>query len=196
DGEILLKGPGVFTEYYKNPTATRHAFTADGWFCSGDIGELDEDGYLRITDRKKNIIVTAGGKNVAPAHIENLLMHSPLISQAMVHGDKRKYLVALITLDPETIQIWADEQGKGAMSYEELSGDTAVHPLVQAIVDEANQYLARYEQIKYFRILPEEVSVENDMLTPTLKLKRRVVEEKYEDWLDGMYDAAVKPPAS
>lgn len=187
DGEILLKGPGVFTEYYKEPEATRDAFTADGWFQSGDIGELDEDGYLRITDRKKNIIVTAGGKNIAPANIENLIMNHPLISQVMVHGDRRKYLVALLTLDPEALQVWADEHGKGASSYTELTQDEAVVALVQGIVDETNQTLARYEQIKYFHILPEEMSVDNGLLTPTLKLKRREVETKYGDWLDRMY---------
>lgn len=187
DGEILLKGPGVFTEYYKDAAATKAAFTEDGWFQTGDIGELDADGYLRITDRKKNIIVTAGGKNVAPANIENLIMNHPLISQVMVHGDKRKYLVALLTLDPEALQVWADEQGKGALSYPELTQDEAVLALVQGIVDKANQSLARYEQIKYFRILPEEMSVDNEMLTPTLKLKRRIVERKYGDWLEQMY---------
>jgi long-chain acyl-CoA synthetase len=187
DGEILLKGPGVFTEYYKDPVATREAFTDDGWFRTGDIGELDTDGYLRITDRKKNIIVTAGGKNVAPANIENLLMAHPLISQVMVHGDKRNYLVALITLDPEAVLAWASEQGKGGLAYGELMEDGETAVLVQGIIDKANQSLARYEQIKYFRILPEEASVENGLLTPTLKLKRRAVEEKYAAWLDEMY---------
>jgi long-chain acyl-CoA synthetase len=187
DGEILLKGPGVFTEYYKDPAATRAAFTEDGWFRSGDLGELDADGFLRITDRKKNLIVTAGGKNVAPANIENLLLAHPLISQAMVHGDKRNYLVALITLDPEVILAWANEQGKGGLAYGELTEEAEVVALVQNIVDKANQSLARYEQIKYFRILPEEASVENGLLTPTLKLKRRTVEDKYAARLDEMY---------
>lgn len=187
DGEILLKGPGIFTEYYKDPAATHEAFTDDGWFRSGDIGELDADGYLRITDRKKNIIVTAGGKNIAPANIENLLMHSPLISQAMVHGDKRNYLVALLTLDTEAIMAWANEHHEGTLSYEELTRDSQVAALVQGIVDKANESLARYEQIKYFRILPEDVSVDNGLLTPSYKLKRRAVEEKYGGWLDGMY---------
>lgn len=188
DGEILLKGPGVFTEYYKEAAATRDAFTADGWFRSGDIGELDADGYLRITDRKKNMIVTAGGKNVAPANVENLLIASPLISQAVVHGERRKYLVALLTLDPEAILAWANDHGKGALTYEQLTRDAEIITLVQSMVDRANESLARYEQIKYFRILPEEMSVENDLLTPTLKLKRRAVEEKYGAWLDEMYE--------
>jgi long-chain acyl-CoA synthetase len=187
DGEILLQGPGVFTEYYKDPAATREVFTADGWFRTGDIGELDADGYLRITDRKKNIIVTAGGKNIAPANIENLLMAHPLISQAMVHGDRRNYLVALLTLDPEAVLAWATEHGKGTVAYEELTRDTAVTALVQTIIDKTNASLARYEQIKYFRILPEEATVDNGLLTPTLKLKRRELETRYGEWLDGMY---------
>ncbi len=187
DGEILLQGPGVFTEYYKDPAATRDAFTADGWFQTGDIGELDADGYLRITDRKKNIIVTAGGKNIAPANIEHVLMAHPLVSQVLVHGDRRNYLVALITLDPDALLNWANAHHKGSLSYEELTQDGEVTAVVQSIVDKANGSLARYEQIKYFRILPEEVSVENGLLTPTLKLKRRSVEERYGDWLDGMY---------
>jgi len=187
DGEILLKGPGVFTEYYKDPAATRDAFTADGWFCTGDIGELDADGYLRITDRKKNIIVTAGGKNIAPANIENVLAAHPLISQVLVYGDRRKYLVALITLEPDALLAWANDHHKGAMRYEELTQDSDVVALVQELVNKANGSLARYEQIKYFRILPEEVSVENGLLTPTLKLKRRVMETRYEEWLDEMY---------
>ncbi len=187
DGEILLQGPGVFTEYYKDPTATRDAFTADGWFLTGDIGELDADGYLRITDRKKNIIVTAGGKNIAPANIENLLMAHPLISQVLVHGDRRNYLVALITLDPDALLAWANDHHKGSLPYEELTQDAEVVTLVQSLVDKANSSLARYEQIKYFRILPEEVSVENGLLTPTLKLKRREMETRYGEWLDEMY---------
>lgn len=190
DGEILLKGPGIFSDYYQDAAATRHAFTADGWFCTGDIGELDEDGYLRITDRKKNMIVTAGGKNVAPANVENLLLVNPLISQAMVHGDRRKYLVALLTLDPEAILAWANEQDQGARAYEELIQDEAVLALVQTAVDKANASLARYEQIKYFRILPEEMSVANGLLTPSLKLKRREVETRYQAWLNGMYGEA------
>ncbi len=187
DGEILLKGPGVFTEYYKDPAATRDAFTADGWFQTGDIGELDADGYLRITDRKKNIIVTAGGKNIAPANIENLLMAHPLISQVMVHGDRRNYLVALLTLDPDALLAWANDHHKGSLSYEQLTQDAEVAALVQSLVDKANTSLARYEQIKYFRILPEEVSVENGLLTPTLKLKRREMEARYGGWLEEMY---------
>ncbi|HUM71992.1 MAG TPA: AMP-binding protein, partial [Chloroflexota bacterium] len=171
----------------KDPAATRDAFTEDGWFQTGDIGELDADGYLRITDRKKNIIVTAGGKNIAPANIEHLLMHHPLISQVLVHGDRRNYLVALITLDPDALLNWANDHHKGSLAYEELTRDADVAALVQGIVDQANAFLARYEQIKYFRILPEEVSVENGLLTPTLKLKRREMETRYGEWLDGMY---------
>lgn len=187
DGEILAKGPGVFNEYYKNPQATRAAFTEDGWFYTGDIGELDEEGFLRITDRKKNLIITAAGKNIAPANIENLIMNDPHISQVMVHGDKRKHLVALMTLDEEAITNWAQAQQKGHLSLSELSQDQEVNQLVADAVEQANQELASYETIKYFRILPEELSVSSETLTPTLKLKRRVVEKKYKHLLDEMY---------
>jgi long-chain acyl-CoA synthetase len=187
DGEILLKGPGVFREYYKDAEATREAFTEDGWFRSGDIGELDEEGFLRVTDRSKNLIITSGGKNIAPANIENLMMSNPYLSQVMVHGDRRKYLVALITLDEEAIRTWADERGKGDLSYEALAQDDEVQQMVAAAVDRCNQALAPFEQIRYFRLLPEELSVETDLITPTLKVKRHVVEEKYGDLLEEMY---------
>jgi len=187
DGEILLKGPGVFSEYYKDPEATRLAFTDDGWFKSGDIGELDEEGFLRITDRKKNLIITAGGKNIAPANIENLMMGDPYIGQMMVCGDKRKYLVALVTLDEDAIKEWANRHGKGNLSYTALTEDEEVRGFVGAAVEKGNQSLARFEQIKYFRILPEPLDVASGLITPTLKLKRRIVEERYGHLLEEMY---------
>lgn len=188
DGEILLKGPGVFTEYYKNPEATREAIDPEGWFHSGDIGAFDEAGFLRITDRKKNLIITSGGKNIAPANIENLIMGSdPYISQAMVYGDRQKYLVALITLDEMALKQWAAGHGKGHLSFAQLTQDAEVVAMVQKTINKANQALAQYETVKYFRILPEEVTVENGMLTPTLKLKRREVVAKYEGLIQEMY---------
>jgi long-chain acyl-CoA synthetase len=188
DGEILLKGPGVFTEYYKNPEATREAIDPEGWFHSGDIGAFDEAGFLRITDRKKNLIITSGGKNIAPANIENLIMGSdPYISQAMVYGDRQKYLVALITLDEMALKQWAAGHGKGHLSFTQLTQDAEVVAMVQKTINKANQSLAQYETVKYFRILPEEVTVENGMLTPTLKLKRREVVAKYEGLIQEMY---------
>lgn len=187
DGEILLKGPGVFSEYYKDPEATRQAFTEDGWFKSGDIGVMDEAGFLRITDRKKNLIITAGGKNVAPANIENLMMGDPYIGQVMVCGDRRKYLVALVTLDEDAIKAWANRHGKEQLSYTALTEDEEVQKLVSAAIDRGNQSLARFEQIKYFRILPEPLDVASGLITPTLKLKRRIVEERYGHMLEEMY---------
>ncbi|MEZ4512460.1 MAG: long-chain fatty acid--CoA ligase [Chloroflexota bacterium] len=187
DGEILLKGPGVFGEYYKNPEATAAAFTEDGWFRSGDIGELDGDGFLRITDRKKNLLITAAGKNIAPAPIENQLMNSPFVSQALVLGDRRKYLVALLTLDGEAMGQWCEQQGKGALSLAEMAADGDVQALVGGVVAEVNGRLASYETIKQFRILPEEFSVANGTLTPSLKLIRKPVEQKYQHLLDEMY---------
>lgn len=187
DGEILLKGPGVFGEYYKDAEATAAAFTEDGWFRSGDIGELDGDGFLRITDRKKNLLITAAGKNIAPAPIENQIMNSPFVSQALVLGDRRKYLVALLTLDGEAMGQWCEQQGKGALSLAEMAADGDVQGLIGGVVAEVNGRLASYETIKQFRILPEEFSVANGTLTPSLKLIRKPVEQKYQHLLDEMY---------
>jgi len=186
DGEILIRGMGVFEGYYKNTTATKQVMRDDGWFHSGDIGEVDYEGFLRITDRKKDIIVTAGGKNVAPQNIENLLKHNRYVSQAMVHGDQRAYLVALITLDKEQIDIWANQLG-GDKDVRTSSEDHQLIQLIDQVVQETNKRLARYENVRKFRILQEDFTIENGMLTPTMKVKRRVVEEKYKDLLDRMY---------
>lgn len=192
DGEILMKGPYVFREYFKEPEATREAFDDEGWLHSGDIGELDGDGFLRITDRKKDLIITAGGKNVAPQNVENMIKTEPWISQVLVHGDRRKYLVALITLDEEEIDKWAGSHQKGDFSMKTLARDEDVHRMVADIIDSKNKELARYETIKKFRILPEDFTVENEMLTPTMKLKRRVIEKKYQQILDEMYEEMSK----
>ena len=162
DGEILIKGPTVFAGYYKDEEATRAVLPGDGWLHTGDVGEIDEDGFLTVTDRKKDIIVTAGGKNVAPQNIENLLKGIPWVSQALVVGDRRPYLVALITLDP-------DEVAK-------LDGKQDAEALVTEAVERVNEDLAHFEQIRRFEILPRDFSPEENEITPTLKLKRRVVE--------------------
>jgi long-chain acyl-CoA synthetase len=188
DGEILIRGPGNFREYYKDPAATAEAFTEDGFFKSGDIGELDARGFLRITDRKKNIIVTAGGKNIAPQNIENLIKTDPRISQVMVYGDRRPYLVALVTLDEEEMAAWAAAHGRTGASLAELAADPRVESLVQDIVTQKNATLARYETVKKLRVLPEDFTVDNDMLTPTLKLKRRAILAKYGHLIEQMYD--------
>jgi long-chain acyl-CoA synthetase len=185
DGEVLLRGDNVFREYWNNPEATAEALV-DGWLHTGDLGELDDDGYLTITGRKKDIIITAGGKNLTPANIENDLKQSPFISQAVMHGDRRPYPVALITLDLEEILPWAAEQGLPS-DAEQLATADQVVALVQAEVDRANTNYAQVEQIKRFAILTRDLSIEDGELTPTLKVKRTVVNERYAEVLDSLY---------
>jgi len=186
DGEILIRGGNVFVGYLKNPEATAEAMK-DGWFHSGDVGELDEDGFLRITDRKKDLIITAGGKNIAPQNIENLIKTDRFISQVMVYGDRMPYCVALITLDPEEMRRWATEQGIDFLSPGELVENPEVVKLVRGIVDSKNQQLPRFEQIKKFRVLPEDFSQDTGELTPTLKVKRKFTSQKYWNLIEEMY---------
>ena len=185
DGEILIKGGGVMKEYYGDPAATAEVLR-DGWLYTGDIGEIDEAGCLRITDRKKDIIVTAGGKNVAPQNLENDLKGDPLISQVVVHGDKRKFLSALVTLNPENVKKWAEENGVTAPA-ERLHEDPRVRARIQQTVDALNGRQASYSTIKKFAILPRELTQEAGEITPTLKVKRKVVSERYRGILDGFY---------
>ncbi|PZF80406.1 AMP-dependent synthetase/ligase [Jiangella anatolica] len=188
DGEILLKGPGIMRGYHKLPDVTAEVLDADGWFATGDIGEV-ADGYLRVTDRKKDLIKTSGGKYVAPQEIEIIFKAvSPHASQIVVHGDGRNYCVALITLDPEAIADWAEHHELGGRSYEELTRAPEVRALVQSQVDQLNARLERWETIKKFEILPADMSVEGGDITPSLKVKRKAVEKKYMDVLDSMYD--------
>ncbi len=188
DGEILIKGPGVMRGYHNMPEATEQALK-DGWFATGDIGELDEQGYLRITDRKKDLIKTSGGKYVAPQKVEGVLKTAcPYISQLLVYGDGRKYATALITLDPEAIEGWAKEQGLSYSSDEELAGSQEVHDLIEGFVKQSNEQLERWETIKKFEILRAELSVEEGEVTPSLKVRRKTVEKKYADLLNSMYD--------
>ncbi len=185
DGEILIRGDNIFREYWNNPEATAETLV-DGWLHTGDIGEFDDDGYLKITGRKKDIIITAGGKNLTPANIENDLKQSPFISQAVMHGDRRPYPVALITLDTEEILPWAAEQGLPE-DVEQLVATDQVVALVQSEVDRANANYAQVEQIKRFAILARDLSIEDGELTPTLKVKRTVVGERYAEVLDSLY---------
>ena len=186
DGEILMKGPNVFKEYWRNPEATAETFDADGWLQTGDLGSIDEDGYLKITGRKKDIIITAGGKNLTPANIENDLKQSRFISQAVMYGDRKPFPVALITLDPEEILPWAKENG-----LPEDLGQLAQHEEVQALVqkelDRANANYARVEQIKKFAILDRDLSIEDGELTPTLKVKRNVITDRYGELFESLY---------
>jgi long-chain acyl-CoA synthetase len=172
DGELLIRSQTVFAGYYKDEAATREVLDEDGWLRSGDVGSIDEDGFITITDRKKDILITAGGKNVAPANLENALKTAPLVSQALVLGDRRPYVAALITVDPAVADGLAPEE---------------VEQRVQTVVDEVNGELSRFEQIKRFRVLPRDFSAEEDEVTPTLKLKRRVVAEHFAREIEDLY---------
>ncbi len=187
DGEILVRGPNVFLGYYKDPVATAESVDPDGWLHTGDVGEFDADGYLRITDRKKDIIVTAGGKNVAPQNLEGLLKGYPGIGQVVVVGDQRKYLVALVTLDPTTVDQLCEEAGIPPAPVKELADNDAVRPIIQSYFDKLNQGVASYEKIKRFAVLPGEFTVDAGEITPTLKLKRRVIQRKYASFVESMY---------
>jgi long-chain acyl-CoA synthetase len=187
DGEIMLKGGNIFSGYWRNDAATADALEPDGWFHSGDLGELDENGFLSITGRKKEIIVTAAGKNVAPAVLEDRLRAGPLISQVMVIGDAQPFISALITLDEEALPAWAEANGKESADVADLKDDPDLIAAVQADVDEANKAVSRAESIRTFRILPEDLTVEGGELTPTLKVKRQIVEKKYEGVISDIY---------
>jgi long-chain acyl-CoA synthetase len=184
DGEVLVKGPNVFQGYYKNEDGTRDALE-DGWLHTGDLGRLDEDGFLFITGRKKDIIITAGGKNITPANLENHLKESPWISQAIVIGDRRPYLIALITIDAEMAPAFAQQHG---LEIEDVTTSDEMRAEVQKVVDQVNSLVGPVEQIKRFEILPQDLSQETGELTPTLKVKRNVVWEKYADVIDAVYD--------
>lgn len=184
DGEILAKGPNVVSGYLNRPDATAEAWDSEGWFHTGDIGEFDEDGHLRITDRKKDLIKTSGGKYVAPQKIEALLKTKPILSEAVVIGDNRKYCVALVTLDKEKLAAWAQRTGNAPDPKSE-----AVQKEVQSYLDDINKGLASFESIKYFRIAPEEFTVENGLLTASLKVKRKEVSKRFKDLIDSMFPA-------
>ncbi|NJD62352.1 MAG: long-chain fatty acid--CoA ligase, partial [Deltaproteobacteria bacterium] len=188
DGEILIRGPHVFKEYYRDPVATREAIDPEGWLHSGDIGAVDAEGFLRITDRKKDIIVTSGGKNVAPQNIENLLKTDKMISQAFVYGDRKKYLTALLTLSAEEIAKWAAGSGIDGREPAALARDPRVEAMMRARVDALNRSLAPFEQIKKFVLIGTDFSQETGELTPTLKVKRKVVIQKYGMLLDALYE--------
>jgi long-chain acyl-CoA synthetase len=183
DDEILVKGPNVFLGYYKEPAATAEALT-DGWLHSGDLGRIDEDGFLHITGRKKDILITAGGKNIAPKNIEAALKLHPLVGEAVVIGDRKKFLTALLSLNPETASEWANERGA---PLEALHANSALRAALQAHIDEVNRELARVEQVKKFTVVKRPFSIEGGVLTPTLKVKRAKVNEHYADDIEAMY---------
>lgn len=187
DGEILVKGPSIFMGYFRDEAATQEAFK-DGYFCTGDIGTIDENGYLKILDRKKDLIITAGGKHVAPQYIENLFAGERVISRVLVYGDRRKYITALITLAPDALEAFAKTHDISYKSADEL----VHHPLVREEVDDTvkhvNERLASFEQIKKYIILDQDFTIENNELTPTMKMRRKIITEKYKHVLDGLYD--------
>jgi long-chain acyl-CoA synthetase len=188
DGEILLKGPGIMAGYHNLPEESAESVDGDGWLHTGDIGNLDERGYLRITDRKKDLFKTSNGKHVAPSAIESIFLGlCPYASHLIVHGQGRSFVSALVTLDPDAMAGWAAENAMGAMAYTELVSSPAAREMVQGYVDELNAKLNRWETIKKFVILPRDLSVEEGDLTPSMKLKRKVVADKYKNDLDSLY---------
>lgn len=186
DGEILIRGANVMKGYFREPDATREQVGEDGWLHTGDVGSIEDEGFLRITDRKKDLIVTSGGKNVAPQMIENHLRQEPLISQAMVWGDRSSHLVALLTLDPDEARRWAEKEGVRWERPEEASSDPRLIAHIRQRIRERNRDLAAFEAVRDFRILPEDFSTRTGELTSSLKLKRRIVRERYGELLEEM----------
>jgi long-chain acyl-CoA synthetase len=187
DGEILVRGPQVMKGYYKLPEATREAIDEEGWFYTGDIGELDEDGFLRITDRKKDIIVTAGGKNVAPQPIENRLKKNRFFDQPVLVGDRERFITLLLVPDFEALEAWAKENGVSFSEVRELLSDEGVQSFLKEEMDRELSDLARYEQPKKLVLLDEPFTIEDGSLTPTQKVKRRVVQERHRQLLEEVY---------
>jgi long-chain acyl-CoA synthetase len=187
DGEILARGHNVMSGYWNAATATADVIDADGWLHTGDIGEI-VDGFLRITDRKKDLIITAGGKNIAPQKIESRLMAHTGLGQAMVLGDRRPFLVALITLDETAMMAISDREGLGCRNYADLVRHPRIRRLIQDAVDRVNADLASYETVKKFAIPPADFSEMGGELTPTLKVRRRIVAAKYADLVESLYE--------
>ena len=185
DGEVLIAGPHVFSGYWNNDAATNDAIR-DGWFHTGDIGALDDEGFLRITGRKKEIIVTAGGKNVAPAVLEDRLRAHPLVSQCVVVGDAQPFIAVMVTIDPDEFVRWKGQHDKQGEIHE-LVDDVHLREEIQAAIQEANNAVSKAEAIKEFRILPADFTIEGGEITPTLKVKRNVVHDKYSHVLADIY---------
>ncbi len=195
DGEILIRGSNVFKGYFNDPEATAESFDGE-WFHTGDIGLLDEEGYLTITDRKKDLIITAGGKNIAPQPIENLIKSNELISNAVVIGDRRPYLTAIFTLDQEALISWADQKEIQYQNFEELASLPEVKDTLETIISEINTLLGRYETIKKWTVLPQDFTIESGELTPTLKVKRHVVNRNYAQLIDNLYQTDMNQTTS
>jgi len=187
DGEILIKGDIVFRGYWRNDAATAEVISPDGWFATGDLGELDEDGFLTVTGRKKELIVTAGGKNVAPAVLEDRVRAHPLVSQCMVVGDGKPFVAALVTIDEEALPAWLAANNKPPATVSALRDDPDLRATIQEAIDEANRAVSTAESIRKFRILPGDFTEANGMLTPSLKVKRGVVAREYADEIAALY---------
>ena len=187
DGEICMRGPHIFKGYHNDPVATAETIDSDGWLHSGDIGEVDAEGFLQITDRKKELIITAGGENIAPALLEGQLKSIGVINQAVVIGDKRRYLSVLLTLDPEKIPAVASLAGSKARNAEEAALCERFSAYLQREIEGVNQRLARVQTVKKFAVLPNELSIEGGELTPTMKLKRKVISQKYAAVIEKLY---------
>ncbi len=186
-GEIQVKGPNVFMGYLNQPEKTAETFTADGWLRTGDVGSVDDEGFFRITDRMKDIIITAGGKNVTPSEFENELKFSPYITDAVVIGDKRPYLTAIVMIDQENVEKYAQDHDVPFSNYASLTRAPEVQALIQAEIDRVNKKFARVEQVKKFFLLDTQLTAEDEELTPTMKLKRKLVEKKYSPQIEAMY---------
>ncbi len=186
-GEILTRHPAVFAGYFRDPEATARCLTADGWLRTGDVGVFSDDGYLTVTDRMKDIIITAGGKNIAPSEIENALKTSPYLKEAVVIGDRRPYLVALIGIELDTVADWAQRRGLVFTTYRDMSTKDEVIALVRSVVEQVNARLATVEQIKKFRLLPKELDQDDGELTATQKVKRSAIVQRFEDLVTDMY---------
>jgi long-chain acyl-CoA synthetase len=188
DGEVLFRGKNVMLGYYKDPQETAETIDKDGWLHTGDIGEIDEDGFLRITDRKKAIIVTAGGKNVAPQRVEKIMRTSRYIDQVVAYGDRKKYLTGVVSLDQEQVKEWATKHGLSFTDWEELPAHPKVFDMIDKEIQEKNKSLASFETLKKVIIAPNEFTVDSGELTPSLKVKNKVVIEKYREQLDNLYE--------
>jgi long-chain acyl-CoA synthetase len=187
DGEVLMRGPHVFAGYYKNEEATDETVNEDGWLCSGDLGSIDDDGFLTITGRKKDLIITSSGKNISAANLETALREIRWVSQAVVYGDNRSYLVALLTLDADEAPALAERVGADP-GLASMSGDARVHAELAREVERVNERFARIEQVKRFTILDRDLTQENGELTPTMKVKRAVVYREFADAFEALYD--------
>jgi long-chain acyl-CoA synthetase len=190
DGEILTRGPHVMKGYFNKPQATAEAIDAEGWFHTGDVGIVDGEGFLTITDRKKDLIVTSGGKNIAPQPIENVLKANPLFAEVVMIGDRRNFPAALVVPNFEALEKWAREKGLSFSTREELVERPEVLALYEQTIRELTPHLAQFERIKKVALLTHEFTLEAGELTPTLKVKRRVIEQKYKDVIDRIYEAA------